>query len=263
MNFKHKQLFIEFNSNSKFDNLEKNLTFVVSQTQPMTDYNTSNFYSFFKQLNVLVPETLVKTRSLLRLQGDNFFSVFTRYLSRHGSKNFSRKIILMSFLNFIRSSKLDTFIFWKKDLVNLFKVVEGKHGYLDKSLFSIKSDHMYPSLKSLCESSFEKFNFLFSFYIYKVDKHIYKNSRGRSGKFTFIWKYIAPYKRYSRISYWIMKELRISPGKTIQERLDNVLHTFLLKPRTSLVWKINKFSLTYSYFNLRSSLLETYRTSSR
>ena len=36
---------------------------------------------------------------------------------------------------------------------------------------------------------------LFLFYIYKVDKSIFKNSRGRSGKFTFIWKYITPYKR--------------------------------------------------------------------
>jgi len=27
---------------------------------------------------------------------------------------------------------------------------------------------------------------LFNFYIYKVDKRIYKNTRGRSGKYTFI-----------------------------------------------------------------------------
>jgi hypothetical protein len=42
---------------------------------------------------------------------------------------------------------------------------------------------------------FKRFNYLFSFYIYKVDKKIYKNSRGKSGKHTFVWKYIAPYKR--------------------------------------------------------------------
>jgi len=36
---------------------------------------------------------------------------------------------------------------------------------------------------------------IFSLYIYKVDKFIYKNTRGKSGKFTFIWKYITPYKR--------------------------------------------------------------------
>ena len=34
--------------------------------------------------------------------------------------------------------------------------------------------------------NFNKLDILFSFYIHKVDKHIYKNSRGKSGKFTFI-----------------------------------------------------------------------------
>lgn len=39
---------------------------------------------------------------------------------------------------------------------------------------------------NLYQSSLKDFNLLFSFYIYKVDKNIYKNSRGRSGKFTFV-----------------------------------------------------------------------------
>ena len=38
----------------------------------------------------------------------------------------------------------------------------------------------------LFHETFKRFNFLFSFYIYKVDKQIYKNSRGRSGKYTFV-----------------------------------------------------------------------------
>ena len=104
---------------------------------------------------------------------------------------------------------------------------------------------------------------IFSFYIYKVDKHIYKNSRGRSGKFTFIWKYIAPYKRVSRIAYWLLKDIKAAAGKTLKERIDTVLHTFIRSPNNSLVWKIKKFSLNYSYYNLRNSLLETYRTSAK
>ena len=31
-----------------------------------------------------------------------------------------------------------------------------------------------------------KVDTLFSFYVYKVDKHLFKNSRGKSGKFTFV-----------------------------------------------------------------------------
>ena len=52
------------------------------------------------------------------------------------------------------------------------------------------------AINSILNQNFKKFNYLFSFYIYKVDKQIYKNSRGRSGKYTFVWKYVAPYKRH-------------------------------------------------------------------
>ena len=47
-----------------------------------------------------------------------------------------------------------------------------------------KNDDLKPY--NLYQSSLKNFNLLFSFYIYKVDKNIYKNSRGRSGKFTFV-----------------------------------------------------------------------------
>lgn len=44
----------------------------------------------------------------------------------------------------------------------------------------------YLTTNELITQTFKKFNFLFSFYIYKVDKQIYKNSRGKSGKYTFV-----------------------------------------------------------------------------
>jgi len=111
MNFQHKKLFIDSSVSANFDNLQNDVTFLLQQPQPMNYYNISNFTSFFKQFNILIPEVLVKTRSLLRLNGDNFFSVFTRYLSRHGNKNFSRKNILISFLNFIRSNNFNNLVF--------------------------------------------------------------------------------------------------------------------------------------------------------
>ena len=36
---------------------------------------------------------------------------------------------------------------------------------------------------------------LFSLYITKVSKNIYKNTRGKSGKYLFVWKYVPDYKR--------------------------------------------------------------------
>jgi hypothetical protein len=61
------------------------------------------------------------------------------------------------------------------------------HGIEDYTLKNSYNSFFFKKLKSLEP--------IFLFYIYKVDKSIFKNSRGRSGKFTFIWKYITPYKR--------------------------------------------------------------------
>ena len=74
---------------------------------------------------------------------------------------------------------------------------------------------------------------LFSFYIYKVDKKIFKNTRGKSGKFTFIWKYVSKYKRANLVIFWLMKELRMNPGRTLYERLYATLNTIVFEPKKS------------------------------
>ena len=115
------------------------------------------------------------------------------------------------------------------------------------------------TINEILFQNFKKFNYLFSFYIYKVDKQIYKNSRGKSGKYTFVWKYVAPYKRNFLILHWLTKEIRIAPGKTLQDRVDHVIHNFICNTHNTWIWKIKKFSLNYVYYNLRKTLGETYK----
>lgn len=105
-----------------------------------------------------------------------------------------------------------------------------------------------------------KLNLLFSFYIYKIDKSIYKNSRGRSGKFTFVWKYIPIYKRKALLMFWINKEVQVSPQQTLYGRVLNVLQGLARTPSASWIWKIRKFSLNFVYFNFRKSLAENYKS---
>jgi hypothetical protein len=101
---------------------------------------------------------------------------------------------------------------------------------------------------------------MFSFYIYKVDKKIFKNTRGKSGKFTFIWKYVTQYKRIFLVMHWLLKELRIKPGRTLSDRLDLTLKTLLTEPNKTWMWRARKFSHNYVYRNSRKTLAETYRT---
>ena len=101
---------------------------------------------------------------------------------------------------------------------------------------------------------------LFAFYIYKVDKKIFKNTRGKSGKFTFIWKYVTPYKRMFLVMHWLAKELRIKPGKNLQQRLTSIIHDITYNPKTTWINKVKKFSHNYIYKNSRHALAENYRT---
>ena len=104
---------------------------------------------------------------------------------------------------------------------------------------------------------------VFCFYIYKVDKQIFKNTRGRSGKYTFIWKYVTQYKRPQLAMSWIMKELRITPGRTLPDRLMSLLRNFIFSHRKTWVWRVKKFSHNYVYRNCRFTLAESYRTVTR
>jgi hypothetical protein len=125
------------------------------------------------------------------------------------------------------------------------------------------------SITTECDLSLIFFNNIskltpvFSFYIYKVDKKIYKNSRGRSGKFTFIWKYVSPYKRLFLVMHWLVKELRSSPGRSLNDRIVQLLKTVILTPEKTSAFKIRKFSHNYVYMNCRKTLAETYVTSTK
>ena len=115
-----------------------------------------------------------------------------------------------------------------------------------------------PLLKNM-----KKMESMFAFYIYKVDKKIFKNTRGKSGKFTFIWKYVAPYKRINLVMFWLLKEMRVRPGRTLRERLYSVVHDVVYEPKSTWMFRVRRFSYNYVYFNSRKSLGETYRTSTK
>jgi hypothetical protein len=124
----------------------------------------------------------------------------------------------------------------------------GKHIEDDWNLDTLFFKNMYQMLP------------MFSFYIYKVDKKIYKNTRGKSGKFTFLWKYVAPYKRIMLVMHWLLKELRVKQGRSLNDRLVVLLNTLFNTPEKTWVWRIRKFSHAYVYRNSRRTLAETYRT---
>lgn len=240
----------------------------------------SNFIEFFKQSGVDTPNLFKTSRSLYRPSGKIDYLKFVNYLMRDGKRWKSLKLLNNIFFTLkanpplIKNSKrkipiildwkqlhlLTTTVNYKKTGIN----IRPRYDLYDKSHYQIISNSMYihnhATGKQAFFHNFERTKPIFLFYIYKVDKKIFKNSRGKSGKFTFIWKYIPTYKRYRLILYWLVKELSLRPGQSIYTKVDSMLNDFVNDPEKTWIWKIKKFSHFYVYKNSRKSICENYRT---
>lgn len=240
------------------------------------------FTLFFRISGVDVPRFFYKTKSVKRFNNKVDYLKFNNYLMRGGDRSKSFRFLNKAFNHFF-IDYMNLFIlqnaktFSWKDIflsLNFFSLNKKKYKIFsnfknEPTTFNNKITLEGKSITTECDLSLIFFNNIskltpvFSFYIYKVDKKIYKNSRGRSGKFTFIWKYVSPYKRLFLVMHWLVKELRSSPGRSLNDRIVQLLKTVILTPEKTSAFKIRKFSHNYVYMNCRKTLAETYVTSTK
>lgn len=241
--------------------------------------NNSTFTSFFRENSVDIPRCFQRTVSVRRAVNEVNLLKFNNYFMRHGKRwnfftflsksintefynpltlddrwstvNFSWKSIFL-ILNFALKSKPETYMIpsISKESVNYNHLITGTH-----KLISTEWDYNDWFFRYI-----RKMLPMFSFYIYKVDKKIFKNTRGKSGKFTFIWKYVTPYKRVFLVMHWLMKELKVRPGRNLSERLGSLVRDITNSPKNTWVFKVKNFSYNYVYRNARKTLAENYRT---
>jgi len=101
---------------------------------------------------------------------------------------------------------------------------------------------------------------IFTFFIYNVDKNIRKFSRGKSGKYTFIWKYVAPYKRPYISLKWLIKDIKFNSNHKLFDRLTDTFLKLTKDPKASFAWRSNTFAHNYVFKNLKKTLMTTSRT---
>jgi hypothetical protein len=99
-------------------------------------------------------------------------------------------------------------------------------------------------------------NPLFAFYLNKVDKKIRKFSRGKSGRYKIIFKYIPKYKRQALVMRLLIKEVKFSTQYILLNRLKAILLTFIAAPRKSLPARIARFSHYYAFNTAPHQLLK-------
>lgn len=239
-----------------------------------------NFHNFFNELNVDIPKCFKKTISPKRFINNLDILKFNNYFMFKGFRYKSLRSVLESFnhLNLVYTrenrlkSQLNSWKFYYSSLTSLvfkknyyfFDFVEEFELYLRGSQFQTlrKLDDIHDIFVDFIKKLLDVLP-IFSFYVYKVDKRIYKNTRGRSGKYTFIWKYVAPYKRLYLVLFWLVRELKVSQGKSYADRVYTTLYNFFFNLNKTWIFRIKKFSHNYVYKNCRLTLAENYITSTK
>jgi len=245
----------------------------------------SSFIKFFINNMIDVPICFKKSKSLTTKNFELPLLKFSNFLMKKGKKEKIIHIIFSAFRSFFKNQ---TLINSKKNNENLsfsdiyfltnnfFWYYKNKNFFLWNFLndlnFTLNYDNVFiKDFKTINFSYFIKnyFYFLisktspvFNFFIYSVDKNIRKYSRGRSGKYTFIWKYIAPYKRINFSMRGIIKDIKFYQNKKLNQRLVSVFELLLTNPDKSFSWKSKIFSHNYVFKNFRKSLMTSLRTTS-
>ena len=240
------------------------------------------FTSFFRENQVDVPRCFNATGSVRRSNNELHLLKLNNYLMRDGKRaqsfNYLSKSLWRLFSNPNENDErpFKANYSWKTIFLN-FNYLAGSSQKLSEFTTFVETPASYGHLFDVnSKFIFDKWNFykwlfknvyqilpMFSFYIYKVDKKIFKNTRGKSGKHTFIWKYVASYKRMFLVMHWLLKELRVKQGRSLSDRLDLLLKSIVVSPQTTWAYKVKKFSHNYVYRNSRQTLAETYRTSTK
>ena len=239
----------------------------------------SFFISFFLNNMLDVPVCFRKSRSLIRKNNQLPLLKFSNLLMRQGKREQIIKKLIVTLNNFFLTLQKENFF-----SIDLMQDWFDFYFYLNNTIFSKNVQKLYrfqyvnflkfkcflnSSDKILSESFFLK-NYLFSrltqvvpifnFFVYNVDKNIRKFSRGKSGKYVFVWKYIAPYKRSFSAMRWIMRDIKFNSGVTINDRIEGILNRLTKEPNLSFAWRAHTFAHSYTYKNYKKTLMSNLKT---
>lgn len=247
----------------------------------------SSFINFFVNNMIDVPICFKKSHSLRNKNFELPILKFSNFLMKKGKRE---KIIRLMFraLRLLQSKKkLNPIIFRNEDLqswldlyfftTNAFWVYNENELLYWSLWYENNNDLSYSNGIAqdgkLINSNFFIKNYLllrlsnvlpvFSYFIYSVDKNIRKFSRGKSGKYVFIWKYVAPYKRLNLAMRWIVKDIKFAPNKKFSERFIKILTELITTPENSFAWKSKVFAHNYVFKNFRKSLMSSLKTTSK
>lgn len=110
------------------------------------------------------------------------------------------------------------------------------------------------------ESLTRAVNPIFSYFIYKTSKTVWKFSRRKADRFFLMWKYVPPHKRGFLILRWLRHDLNLLPQKNIQARIQTLLEDVLSGESEKSLIQRRTFIHNYVFREYRFSLMRQFRT---
>ena len=229
--------------------------------------------SFFAMQMVDVPAPFLKMQSLFNMTSRLPRQKFMTLLMRHGLKsrvmlNYSRTVNSLSYDLWASPVSSSTARNWSfvYSLMCSAGPLRASGSYSAKyelshttELYSVESDER---TQRVLFEELEKFVPLFSFFLTKVDKQKRKHSRGKSGKYQVIWKYIPRYKRLLTVLRWLSKDVKFQRARTLDAKLYQSLKTFLFDTQSHLIPQLRQFVHTFVFQHHRKTLVRTLKASS-
>lgn len=237
---------------------------------------TSSFINFFVTNMIDIPICFKKSKSLKNKNFEFFFLKFTNLIMRHGKREKTFRHIWNSFF-FFYDKEFESVLFTQPWLEFFFTnnlLLNTKDlNWKEKLFFSetlIKNDEITEYacenpdwnffIKNFLFSRLTQISPLFSYFIFNVDKNVRKFTRGKSGKYIFVWKYIAPYKRDYLMYRWFIKELKFDENRNFESRLSNLFNVLTYNIKQTYAWKAKNYTYAFIFKNFRKTFMTNLKT---
>lgn len=243
----------------------------------------STFVNFFINSMVDVPICFKKSHSLKNKNFELPVLKFSNYLMKKGKREKIFSFLFKAIRFFFKKLKLEKIIinedthswlnlYWFIDNIlwsYQLRIKAHWHFNFEEILNLVYNNFIYNSEKFISTKFFiknylmifmSKISPIFSYFIYNVDKNIRKFSRGKSGKYIFIWKYVAPYKRLFLVMKWIIKDIKFFQSRKLSERLEKTFFNLVTTPYDNFAWKSKIFAHNYVFKNFKRSLMSSLKT---
>ena len=252
--------------------------FTLNTDPSIFNVRRSSITTFFSTNLIDMPICFNKSKSLYMKSFQIPLLKFTNLIMRKGFQNRTLKIITGGFNSLTNNlpsqqgNNLTNWIFLSKNFSSFWVESKKYHNLTFKPETSLKlnkqvrlgNDNFKPLNVTQIFNDFliilEDYLPTFGFFIRKVNKDLRKNSRGRSGKYTIVWKYVPVYKRLYLTMRWFLKDLKFQSHRVINNRFYHLIETLFLTPELSFVFKARRFVHHYVFKNFKKTLLNTLKS---